>query len=58
MKTEETSKAKYEVKYVIAVPGGNDTALVYGTDYTPEQKKKINDAIMAKHSNVEQVGFC
>ena len=57
MKTEETSKAKYEVKYVIAVPGGNDTALVYGTDYTPEQKKKINDAIMAKHSNVEQVGF-
>jgi len=45
------------VKYLICKPGGNDTALVYGMDYTLEQKKKINDAIMAKHSNVEQVGF-
>ena len=45
------------IEYVICKPGGNDTALVYGMDYTPEDKKQINDAIMAKHSNVEQVGF-
>ncbi len=45
------------VKYCICRPGGNDTALVYGMDYSPEDKKNINDAIMAKHSNVEQVGF-
>lgn len=45
------------IKYIICRPGGNDTALVYGINYTPEDKKKINDAIMAKHSNVEQVGF-
>lgn len=46
-----------EIKYTICIPGGNDTALVYGSNYTPSQKKCINDAIMAKHSNVEQVGF-
>lgn len=45
------------INYVICIPGGNDTALVYGSDYTQEQKKRINDAIMHKHSNVEQVGF-
>ena len=45
------------IKYAICRPGGNDTALVYGSDYTQEQKKCINDAIMKKHSNVEQVGF-
>lgn len=46
-----------EVKYSIYKPAGNDTALVYGLEYTQEQKKEINDAIMAKHQNVEQVGF-
>ena len=51
------SKSKLAVKYIICRPGGNDTALVFGMDYTPEEKKLINDAIMAKHSNVEQVGF-
>lgn len=45
------------INYAICKPGGNDTALVYGSDYTQEQKKCINDAIMKKHSNVEQVGF-
>lgn len=45
------------IKYLIYRPAGNDTALVYGTNYTKEMKKKINDSIMKKHSNVEQVGF-
>ena len=49
---------KRQVRYAICVPGGNATALVYGTDYTTEQKKMINDIIIAKHNNfVEQVGF-
>lgn len=46
-----------KVEYVIYRPGGNDTAIVYGTNYTPEMKKIINDKIMNKHNNVEQVGF-
>ena len=50
-------KKRVKIEYIICKPGGNDTALVYGMDYTIEEKKKINDAIMAKHSNVEQVGF-
>ena len=45
------------VKYSIYRPAGNDTAFVYGLEYTQEQRKKINDLIMAKHPNVEQVGF-
>lgn len=49
-------KSKY-VEYSIYKPAGNDTAFVYGTDYTSDEKKIINDAIMAKNSNVEQVGF-
>ena len=44
-------------KYIICKPGGNDTAIVYGTEYTNEQKKRINDDIMKTHKNVEQVGF-
>ena len=46
-----------QIKYSIYRPAGNDTALVYGTNYTKEQKNKINEAIMKKHKNVEQVGF-
>ena len=38
-------------------PGGNDTALVQGIDYSPEERKAINDAIMESYTNVEQVGF-
>ncbi len=46
-----------QIKYSIYKPAGNDTALVYGTNYTKTIKKKINNAIMKKHTNVEQVGF-
>ena len=45
------------VEYSIYRPAGNDTAFVYGLEYTQMQRKELNDAIMAKHSNVEQVGF-
>lgn len=38
-------------------PGGNDTALVPGINRTQQEKKVINDAIMKKYKNVEQVGF-
>lgn len=44
-------------EYKIYRPGGNDTALVTGINYTPEQRRAINDAIMATNPNVEQVGF-
>lgn len=56
MSSEHCGKS-FEVEYSIYVPAGNDTAFVYGLNYTQEQKKLINDAIMKKHSNVEQVGF-
>ena len=46
-----------QIKYSIYRPAGNDTALVYGVEYIQEQKKKINNFIMKKHKNVEQVGF-
>ena len=45
------------VEYVIYKPAGNDTAIVYGTNYNKKKKKNINDKIMNKHNNVEQVGF-
>ena len=45
------------IKYVVYRPAGNDTAIVYGTNYTSDMKKNINDKIMNKHKNVEQVGF-
>jgi len=48
------------IKYTIYIPAGNNTAFVYGFNYSKEQKKLINDAIMKKHSGidkVEQVGF-
>jgi len=38
-------------------PGGNDTALVPLLLELPEQRKKLNDAIMSAYPNVEQVGF-
>ena len=55
--TRKHCASLFQVKYSIYRPSGNDTAFVYGLNYTKEQKKKINDAIMAKHANVEQVGF-
>ncbi|MCL5675703.1 MAG: hypothetical protein M1120_01085 [Patescibacteria group bacterium] len=41
----------------IVKPGGNDTALVLGINRSMEEKKIINDTIMKKYKNVEQVGF-
>lgn len=46
-----------DYNYQIFVPSGNDTAIVFGMDYTDEEKKHINDTIMKTHRNVEQVGF-
>ncbi|MDH5533725.1 MAG: hypothetical protein OEX81_04855 [Candidatus Pacebacteria bacterium] len=45
------------IEYKIIRPGGNDTALVIGLNGDPQQRKIINDAIMAQNPNVEQVGF-
>ena len=52
---EMLSIGKFE--YKILNPGGNQTALVNGCDYSSNQKKLINKMIMAKYSFVEQVGF-
>ena len=38
-------------------PGGNDTALVPNQNYDAGEKKLINDLIMKKFPNIEQVGF-
>lgn len=46
-----------DIKYKIFDPSGNITALVEGDSFTPEERIAINDAIMAKHAEVEQVGF-
>ena len=48
---------KKKVRYQVFVPGGNDTAFVFGTDYTKNERKYINDIIMKDNPNVEQVGF-
>lgn len=45
---------KYQI--TIVRPGGNDTALVKGI-IQKNQRKKINDQIMQRFPNVEQVGF-
>lgn len=45
------------VQYIIYNPAGNITALVIGDDYNLKQRKQINDAIMKKELDVEQVGF-
>lgn len=44
-------------KYIIYTPGGNDTALVLRNEKDQNMRKEINDYIMKKHKNVEQVGF-
>lgn len=46
-----------DYSYQIFVPGGNDTALVFGLESDIEIRKYINDDIMKKFPNVEQVGF-
>lgn len=48
---------KLQGNYTIYVPGGNNTALVEGLNFSPEQRKKINDFIMQENPEVEQVGF-
>jgi len=46
-----------EFNYKILNPGGNKTALVYGTNFTKEEKTEINNEILALNPEVEQVGF-
>lgn len=48
---------KKNFKYKILNPGGNKTALVIGNDYSNNEKKLINDAILKENKDVEQVGF-
>lgn len=46
-----------KIKITILNPGGNITALVDGTDRSLDERKIINDKVMAKFPRVEQVGF-
>ena len=48
-----------EYSFRIFVPGGNDTALVYGIpqDLEDSSRQAIDTQIRNKHKNVEQVGF-
>jgi len=46
-----------KVEYCIFNPGGNITALVFNNHYNVQKKKIINDLILRKHCEVEQVGF-
>lgn len=46
-----------DIRYKIYNPAGNITALVIGDKYTKEEKSKINNEIMKKEKEVEQVGF-
>lgn len=46
-----------DVSYMIYNPAGNITALVIGDEYNLEQRRKINNRIMEKEVEVEQVGF-
>ena len=46
-----------DIKYKIFNPSGNITALVIGDNFTTEQRRIINDEIMSKEKDVEQVGF-
>ena len=45
------------VDYIIYNPNGNITAIVLDDKYSKQEKKKINDEIMKKEKEVEQVGF-
>lgn len=45
------------MNYKIFIPSGNPTALVWDENFTPKDKKLINDKIMKAHPFVEQVGF-
>ena len=54
---KKTVKRMKEYKYQIFIPGGNDTALVFGLEPDARRRKEINDAIMKRFPHVEQVGF-
>ena len=43
--------------YKIYRPCGNDTALVFTDNFIKDEMVKINNEIMKRHTNVEQVGF-
>lgn len=45
------------VQYIDFLPGGNKTALVIGDRFTPEECRIINDTIMSRDHDTEQVGF-
>ena len=45
------------IEYKIYNPGGNKTGLVENKNYTDYDKKKINEYILNKNEDVEQVGF-
>lgn len=45
------------VEYKIYNPGGNKTGLVEDKNYTDYDKKKINEYILNKNKDIEQVGF-
>jgi histidine racemase len=47
------------MKYIYRVynPSGNDTALIIGLVKSNDLRKRINQKIQERHSNVEQVGF-
>ena len=48
---------KEEYNYYLYSPCGNDTALVEDVRISSNERKIINDLIMNKHNNIEQVGF-
>lgn len=54
---EEIKLKNKIIKYKVINPGGNITALIFGDEYTNEDKKIINDYILKENSNIEQVGF-
>ena len=45
------------IKYRLFVPGGNVTALVDGLEKDIHRRREIQDIIMGRHVDVEQVGF-
>lgn len=46
-----------DIIYKVYIPGGNNTAFVVGTNYTLEERRKINNKIMEDDRSIEQVGF-
>lgn len=46
-----------EINYKILNPGGNKTGIVIGNNYSMNERKLINDYILKKDKDVEQVGF-